>query len=262
MKLWRIPRGGLAADLSRPELVLPEQPRRVETVGWHPAADCVLATSSATGLAVWDLSASSPLYQWDDHEDQVQSVAWQQAGRLLASHAKDKIVRVFDPRAGGGPTMSAASHGGMKDSKVVWTGEHQLLTSGFGADRARQLILRDMRNFSSAQHTLSLDVSSGILIPLYDPDTNMVFLTGKGDRYIQFVEVSAAEPWISPGLRHTGEQIKGGCLVPKRALDVMKGEVNRVLQLANTSIGKVCLNTLETEVLRYNHLSTFLKAFL
>ena len=29
---------------------------------------------------------------------------------------------------------------------------------------------------------LSLDVSSGILVPLHDPDTNMVFLCGKGDR--------------------------------------------------------------------------------
>ena len=32
-------------------------------------------------------------------------------------------------------------------------------------------------------------MSSGILIPLYDPDTNMVILAGKGDRYMQFVEV-------------------------------------------------------------------------
>ena len=73
---------------------------------------------------------------------------------------------------------------------------------------------------------LSLDVSSGILVPLHDPDTNMVFLCGKGDRleiqrvmvtsitswhldrYIQFVEVADKDPWFVEGLRHTGEQIK------------------------------------------------------
>lgn len=76
----------------------------------------------------------------------------------------------------------------------------------------------------------------GILVPLYDPDTKMVFLTGKGDRYIQFVEIAAQAPHIVPGLRHTGEQTKGGCLVPKRVLDVMKGEVARLLQLADSSI--------------------------
>merc|ERR1719150_162768 len=64
----------------------------------------------------------------------------------------------------------------------------------------------------------------------------MVFLSGKGDRYIQFVEIADKDPWFVEGLRYTGEQIKGACLVPKRALNVMTGEVNRVLQLANTSI--------------------------
>ena len=31
-----------------------------------------------------------------------------------------------------------------------------------------------------------------ILVPLFDPDTNMCFLCGKGDRNIQFVEVRAS----------------------------------------------------------------------
>ena len=67
-------------------------------------------------------------------------------------------------------------------AQVVWVGEHRLLTSGFSADRSRELVLRDVRKLNTPQHALSLDVSSGILVPLYDPDTNMVFLSGKGDR--------------------------------------------------------------------------------
>ena len=55
--------------------------------------------------------------------------------------------------------------------------------------RSRQLILRDTRDLGTPLHSMELDVSAGILVPLYDPDTKMVFLTGKGDRYIQFVEV-------------------------------------------------------------------------
>ena len=38
------------------------------------------------------------------------------------------------------------------------------------------------------------------------------------------------------GLKYSGEQTKGACLVPKRAMDVMQGEVNRVLQLSDSSI--------------------------
>ena len=143
---------------------------------------------------------------------------------------------MFDPRAGEDPVQDVRSHEGMKDSKLVWVGEQRVLTSGFGGDRCRELTLRDIRNINTPQKSLSLDVSSGILVPLFDRDTKMVFLAGKGDRYIQFVEVADKEPWFVEGLRHTGEQIKGSCLLPKRALDVMSGEVNRVLQLANTSI--------------------------
>lgn len=33
-----------------------------------------------------------------------------------------------------------------------------------------------------------------------------------------------------------GEQTKGACLVPKRALRVMEGEVNRIMQLTSNSV--------------------------
>jgi hypothetical protein len=36
--------------------------------------------------------------------------------------------------------------------------------------------------------------------------------------------------------RHTGQQSKGACLVPKRALRVMEGEANRVLQLTANAV--------------------------
>ena len=75
-----------------------------------------------------------------------------------------------------------------------------------------------------------------ILIPLYDPDTNMCFLAGKGDRNVQFIELADKEPFIIEGLKYSGEQTKGACLVPKRAMDVMTGEVNRVLQLCDSSV--------------------------
>jgi len=246
IKLWRIPETGLYTSLNAPEVTLPEQSRRVETVGFHPAVHGVFATSCGPSVSVWDVAGgtAAELYEFDGHCDKIQAVAWQQgAGRLLATQAKDRTLRILDPRLGGGGrsgrssvVAETASHQGMKDSKVVWVDEQRVLTSGFGEDRARELILRDTRNLSTPQNVLSLDVSSGILIPLYDPDTNMVFLTGKGDRYIHFVEVQDREPWFVAGLRYTGEQIKGGCLIPKRAVDVMQCEVNRVLMLGNNSI--------------------------
>ena len=91
IKLWRIPETGLASTgLNQPELVLPSQPRRVETVNFHPTADCILATTSFDSLVIWDLIQAKELYNFADHEDEVQSVAWQWSGSLLATQSKGK----------------------------------------------------------------------------------------------------------------------------------------------------------------------------
>lgn len=41
---------------------------------------------------------------------------------------------------------------------------------------------------------------------------------------------------LANDFRHTGQQSKGACLVPKRALRVMEGEANRVLQLTANAV--------------------------
>lgn len=156
----------------------------------------------------------------------------------MATSCKDKFVRIFDPRAAGSPIqLTAESHQSIKDSRVVWLGnQSRILTTGFDAARLRQVIIRDLRNFNVPEKTLELDCSTGILMPLFDPDTNMLFLAGKGDTTINYVEVTDKDPYLIEGLRHTGEQTKGACLVPKRALKVMEAEVNRVLQLTSNMV--------------------------
>lgn len=73
-------------------------------------------------------------------------------------------------------------------------------------------------------------------MPLFDPDTNMLFLAGKGDTTIMYMEVTDKDPYLVEGIRHSGEQTKGVCLVPKRALNVMQAEVNRLLQLTSNIV--------------------------
>ena len=76
---------------------------------------------------------------------QVQSVAWQWEGKLVASQAKDKSLRVWDPRSGRESVLETRSHEGVKDSKVLWVADDRLLSSGFSQSRARELIIRDTR---------------------------------------------------------------------------------------------------------------------
>lgn len=147
------------------------------------------------------------------------------------------MVRIFDPRSSNSIQAECDSHQNIKDSRILWLGEQpRLLTTGFDAARIRQVIIRDIRNLSVPEKVLELDCSTGILMPLFDPDTNMLFLAGKGDTTINYMEVTDKDPYLIEGLRHTGEQTKGACLIPKRALKVMEGEVNRVLQLTSNMV--------------------------
>ncbi|XP_054728052.1 coronin-7 isoform X4 [Anastrepha obliqua] len=238
VKIWHIPEKGLEASLSDPECVFSHKQRRVETVGFHPTADGLLHSTAVGCVTLFDITTQKEIFSNNEHPEVIQSVSWKQDGTTLATSCKDKNVRILDPRAGDAPIqMIAESHQSIKDSRVVWLGNQtRILTTGFDAARLRQVIIRDLRNFAVPEKTLELDCSTGILMPLFDPDTNMLFLAGKGDTTINYLEVSDKDPYLTEGLRHTGEQTKGACLVPKRALKVMEGEVNRVLQLTSNMV--------------------------
>ncbi|XP_026328075.1 coronin-7 isoform X2 [Hyposmocoma kahamanoa] len=237
VKVWHIPPEGLKESLSTPECTLSQKQRRVENVGFHPVADGLIHVASGHELALWDLTKQKEAFVNKDHSEVIQSTSWKKDGRLLVTSCKDKKVRVIDPRAASPVLNVANSHQNIKDSRVVWLGDQdRILTTGFDAARLRQIMIRDVRNLSQTQKTLELDCSTGILMPLFDADTNMLFLAGKGDTTILYMELTDREPYLIEGLRHSGEQTKGACLVPKRALRVMEGEVNRVLQLAGSSV--------------------------
>ncbi|XP_008213494.1 coronin-7 isoform X4 [Nasonia vitripennis] len=237
VKLWHIPEAGLEEPLCNPECTFSHRQRRVEVVRWHPCAEHLLTTVSYTNLSLWDVLSQKELFSHNEHKEVIQSVSWKQDGTLLATSCKDKQVRIIDPRAAKNIVQSASSHQSIKDSRIVWLGNSdRLLTTGFDAARLRQVYIRDLRNLSDPVKTLELDCSTGILMPLFDPDTNMLFLAGKGDTTIMYMEVMDKDPYLVEGIRHSGEQTKGVCLVPKRALNVMQAEVNRVLQLTSSMV--------------------------
>nr|XP_026498303.1 coronin-7 [Vanessa tameamea]XP_026498304.1 coronin-7 [Vanessa tameamea] len=237
VKVWHIPPEGLKESLSIPECTLSQKQRRVENVGFHPVADGLIHVASGHDFALWDLTTQKEAFVNKDHTEVIQSTSWKKDGKLVATSCKDKKVRILDPRADSPVLGVANSHQNIKDSRLVWLGDtDRILTTGFDSARLRQIMIRDIRNLSQTQKTLELDCSTGVLMPLFDPDTNMLFLAGKGDTTILYMELSDREPYLIEGLRHSGEQTKGACLVPKRALRVMEGEVNRVLQLAGSSV--------------------------
>jgi len=112
---------------------LARQPRRVETLNFHPNADCILASTSGESVSIWDVSEGKEAFNdASSHTDEIHSLSWQPSGKLMATQCKDKKLRLVDARAGK-VAFECTSHDGVKDSKVVWVDDGRVLTSGFSS---------------------------------------------------------------------------------------------------------------------------------
>ncbi|XP_047636606.1 coronin-7 isoform X6 [Phacochoerus africanus] len=237
VKLWRLPAPGQALP-SGPGLVLGPEDVLVEVLQFHPSADGVLLSAAGKALKVWDAARQQPLTELAAHGDLVQNAIWSQDGALVGTTCKDKQLRIFDPRAKPEASQSTQAHENSRDSRLVWTGTREhLVSTGFNQMREREVKLWDIRLFSGALASLTLDASPRSLMPLLDPDSGLLVLAGKGESQLSCYEVAPQQPALSPVTQCLLESaLRGAALVPRRALAVLGCEVLRVLQLSDSAI--------------------------
>eukprot|EP00842_Homolaphlyctis_polyrhiza_P000099 jgi/Hompol1/108/HPOL_002021-RA len=237
VKLWAVPESGAIAAAAQPLASLAADSRRVEAMLFHPIAQGILAVSAAASeMRIWDITASTHSLSLET-PDYAQTIAWKDDGMLLAIIARNKL-NIYDPRAGKKFVKSTDSHNGVKPSRLVWAGATDLLFStGFNLRHDREYSIWDARNLAQPLVNRKIDSSPGILTPLYDADTNMLFLSGKGDTTIRWFEIKPdnlnapidanGTPLICPAT------LTGACLVPKLGLNVMECEVARILAVTS-----------------------------
>jgi WD40 repeat protein len=159
-----------------------------------------LAGASHDTVRIWDTAAHAEVIKLTGFRDSCQSIAWSGNGRELVCTSKDKLVRLFDPRAGTEATAQADAHGGMGAMRTAWLGDSdRFLTTGFSKTRERQVAIWDARALTTPLHQLTIDSSTGPLTPLFDGDANLLFLGGKGDTSIRFFEVNQDKPVFTDG---------------------------------------------------------------
>jgi coronin-1B/1C/6 len=111
----------------------------------------------------------------------------------------------------------------------------KILTSGASRQNSREIKIWDLNTLSKPLTTVTIDTASGALLPLFDCDTNILYLCGKGDGIIRPYEFENKDPYLhklNDGFRST-DPAKGLCMIPKRGLDVMGCETARILKLTN-----------------------------
>ncbi|KAG0049454.1 Coronin-like protein crn1 [Gryganskiella cystojenkinii] len=206
--------------------------RKVGQVAFNPVAENVLLSASADlTMKLWDVEKGQEKQDITGHQEVIQSVAWNYNGTLVATTCRDKKLRVFDVRSNK-IVHHGDSHQGVKGSRVVWMGENRLATTGFSKMSDRQVNIWDAASLETHLRTMNLDTSSGVIIPFYDHDSNMLYLAGKGDGNIRYYEYEGDEIHT---LSEFGSNIpqRGMAFMPKRALNVNECEIARAYKVSN-----------------------------
>lgn len=246
IKLWNIPddweptdengRAKKGENLTESLVDLVGHRKKVTLLRFNPTASNVLASTSADyTVKTWDVEKGEEISTSAGFGDNlIQDVVWDLRGDSYATSCKDKNVRFVDPRTGTITSQIVKAHDSLKSVKLTFLGDTgKFLTTG--TSRQREVKIWDLKNLSQPLSTENIDTSSGALLPLFDNDSNILYLCGKGDGIIRPYEFEDKAPYLhklNDGFRST-KPAKGLCLVPKRGNDIMSCETARILKVTN-----------------------------
>lgn len=237
VKVWHIPDSGLSRTLTEPVVDLLYHQRRVGLVLWHPTALNVLLTAGSDNqVVIWNVGTGESMIHIDCHPDIVYSACWNWDGSKLLTTCKDKKIRIIDPRTGE-VESDAICHEGSKATRAIFLRHGLVFTTGFSKMSERQYSLRTPDMLADPIVMVELDTSNGVMFPLYDPDTNLVYLCGKGDSVIRYFEITAEPPFVHYiNTFQTPDPQRGIGMMPKRGCDVSSCEISRFYRLNNSGL--------------------------
>uniref|UniRef100_A0A3B4B078 Uncharacterized protein n=1 Tax=Periophthalmus magnuspinnatus TaxID=409849 RepID=A0A3B4B078_9GOBI len=191
-------------------------------------------------ICVWNVGTGELVYQLSDaHPDLIYSVSWNKDGSAICTVCKDKALRVIDPRRG---TVREKVHEGTRPMRAVFLANGKILTTGFSRMSERQVALWDTKDLSEPMIVQEMDSSNGVLLPFYDPDTNMVYLCGKGDSTIRYFEITDESPYVHfLSLYSSKEPQRGAGFLSKRGVDVNKCEIARFYKLHERKVEPISM---------------------
>jgi len=248
IKIWSIPEDWEPCDdkgnakagkgLSESLLDLEAHKKKVTLLRYHPTANnTLLSTSADHTVKVWDVENATPVNSFDDIDNLVHDIVWDLKGDNFAFSCKDKKVRICDGRTAV-ESSSLKAHEGAKSVKLVYVNDSdKMFTFGASKQSQREIKVWDLKDLSKPLHSETVDTAAGAMIPLWDADTNVLYLCGKGDGIVRLYEYEDKSPYIiklNDGFR-SNTPGKGYCMVPKRGLNIMQHETARILKITNTS---------------------------
>jgi len=242
VKVSQFPEDGLTENVEKAVVTLEGHSKKVAIVKFHPTANNILGSAAHDGFfKVWDIEAQAEALSIEhatgDTPEVIHSFDWNADGSQVATTAKDKKIRIFDPRDAKS-VLAADGFAGTKKAAVVWaSNQEKLLGVGFSKTSVRQYGVWDPKKLDTPLAIADLDQSAGVIIPFYDPDNSILYLAGKGDASIKYFELVKEKPYLHAlsEFRDTKSQ-QGVAWLPKRACDTTKCEISMCLRLMKEAV--------------------------
>ncbi|KAI1710122.1 type of WD40 repeat domain-containing protein [Ditylenchus destructor] len=195
-KVWLIPDKGLIKNLTDPVVELCGHQKRVNTLAWHPTANNILLTAGGENkLLMWNVGTGEALLEIAGHPDQIWSIAFNYDGSQFVTTCKDRMIRIIDSHTGD-VVHEGMGHEGVKPQRAIFTQDGRIISTGFSKRSERHYALRPAENLSEPIMQDELDTSNAVLVPLYDEDSGLLYMAGKGDCAIRYYEINNDYPFV------------------------------------------------------------------
>ncbi|KAI8646498.1 hypothetical protein BD408DRAFT_410318 [Parasitella parasitica] len=240
IRIWEIPDKGIQVDIATPKSVFGSSTMdKIRLIEFHPTTkDVLLAASDDLGhptVRIWDVQAQKEeVVLKDRHMDVIFSCAWSPDGTHIATTTKEKKIRILDARAGD-VVAEGPAHDSIRPSRLIWLDSELLASVGFGRGSSREVLLLNKNDLSKPLSKKTIDISPGIMSAHYDPDCQILFVAGRGDRTIHTYHLEDTTLTDISKIEGTTLQ-QGFAFLPKKTCNVKEIEIDRFYRLTPNKI--------------------------
>ncbi|CAI4229179.1 unnamed protein product [Auanema sp. JU1783] len=239
INIWNFSKTDGARNEMEPSKVISIGGEKVSCLAWHPMVSGLLAVALAdASIELWDVKNCVKKLKVCSHTGSILSITWSADGRFLASLGKDLMLNVHQPQLGEDCLIRQKKMlENARAARVLYAcDDRAIIVVGFTKSSTRQVYLLDSQSLSQI-HVEIIDTATQPLIPHYDYDTNVLFLSGKGDQTLRMFEVCYDSPYFLSLTDYKGDS---GCqsiaFHNKKVCDVMAVEFQRGWRLSEKSL--------------------------
>ncbi|PIO68695.1 WD domain, G-beta repeat protein [Teladorsagia circumcincta] len=242
INFWRLTRDDGPRNEMHPEKVMNIGGEKVLCFQWHPMASDLLAVAlSDNSIEIWESKTLMRRRRIVSHSAPVMALGWSSDGHRLVSIGKDLMLNVHQPQLGDECLLAQKkvidrAHSG----RVLYACDDRLIiVVGMTRSSSRQVQLFDATSLNEI-YTQQIDSGTQPLIPHYDYDSSVLFLSAKGNRTINMYEVSCDAPYLLPLTPYTAPLIgQAIAFHNKKRCDVMAVEFQRAWRLTERTLEQV-----------------------